>query len=88
MFLYATTCNLSRDFSFVVCVRHPAPLKIAAPLPVHSSSSSTCIILDDAPDRVVCQYNLLAMESLLECLQGGRGHLWDDLIKKLKIPDS
>jgi hypothetical protein len=34
-----------------------------------------CIILDDAPDRVMCQYNLLAMESLLECLQGGRGHL-------------
>ena len=34
-----------------------------------------CFMLDDAPESVMRHYNLVAMESLQECLQGGRGHL-------------
>ena len=34
-----------------------------------------CIMLDDAPDSVMRHFDVLAMDSLLECLQGGRGHL-------------
>ncbi len=34
-----------------------------------------CIMLDDAPDSIMRHYDIVAMESLLECLRGGRGHL-------------
>ncbi len=34
-----------------------------------------CVVLDDAPDSVLRHFDIMAMESLLECLHGGRGHL-------------
>ena len=34
-----------------------------------------CVVLDDAPAAIMRAFSVQAMQNLVECLQGGRGHL-------------
>jgi hypothetical protein len=43
--------------------------------PAAAVTTIGCVVLEDAPDSVMRHFDVLAMESLLECLQGGLGHL-------------
>ena len=43
--------------------------------PAAAVSTIGCVMLEDAPDSVMRHFDVLAMKSLLVCLQGGRGHL-------------
>jgi hypothetical protein len=56
-----------------LCVNAGRPKKEKAELAAVATIG--CIMLDDAPDSIMRHYNIVAMESLLECLREGRGHL-------------
>ena len=56
-----------------LCVKAGRPKKEKAELAAVATVG--CIMLDDAPDSIMRHYNIVAMESLLECLREGRGHL-------------
>jgi hypothetical protein len=43
--------------------------------PAAAVTTIGCVMLEDAPDSVMRHFDVLAMKSLLVCLQGGRGHL-------------